>query len=129
MIKGIESVLLSSHSATKLAQFYRNTVGLAMGKEMEIGDKREKAFEFSLANGSLLYINDHSDITGPATDPKRMIINFEIDNMDEEVARLDGKGVKKTTETYHVEGYGLITTYEDIDCNYFQLVQIREGYD
>ncbi len=127
MIKGIESILLSSHSAQKLAEFYRDVVGLPMGAEMKIGEKGEKGFEFSLPSGSLLYIADHSEITGPSTDSKRILLNFEVDDMDKEVARLDGKNVKKIQDTHHVEGYGLITTYEDVDGNYFQLVQVRES--
>jgi len=28
-------------------------------------------------------------------------------------------------DTYHIEGYGYISTFEDVDGNYFQLVQVR----
>ncbi len=127
MIRGIESILLSSQNAKNLSDFYRDTVGLPMGDEMEIGENGGKAFEFTLSSGSILYISDHSEITGPATDQKRTVLNFEVDNMETEVARLDEKGVKKIKDTYHMGGYGLITTYEDPDGNYFQLVQVREG--
>ena len=127
MIKGLESILLSSQNAQKLADFYHTSVGLPMGKEMEIGDSGEKGFEFALPSGSIFYIADHSEISGPSTDPKRVVLNFEVDDMESEVALLDGKNVKKIKETYHMEGYGLITTYEDMDGNYFQLVQVKES--
>jgi len=34
-------------------------------------------------------------------------------------------GVKVVAEIYHVEGYGWLATFEDLDGNYFQLVQVR----
>jgi len=41
------------------------------------------------------------------------------------VERLEKVGVKKIQDIYHVEGYGYIATFEDIDGNYFQLVQTK----
>lgn len=124
MIRGLEAVLLSSEDAANLAKFYREKVGLKQGEEMEIGDKGEKGFDFDL-KGTNLYILDHSDIKGKNQDHARVMFNLEVDDIEEEVKRLDGQGVKKIQDIYHVEGYGMIATFEDIDGNYFQFVQIR----
>lgn len=125
MIKALESILIGSEDATKLAKFYREIVGLKQGQEMEMGDNGEKGFDFSLPEGSALYILDHSDVKGKNKEPQRIFFNLEVDDIEEEVKRLDGKSVKKQQDIYHVEGYGLIATFEDPDGNYFQLVQTK----
>lgn len=125
MIRSLEAVLVSSEDAKKLANFYKDVVGLEMGQEMEIGDKGEKGYDFKIGNGAGLYILDHSDIKGKNPQGSRVMFNLEVDDIEKEVARLKEKKVKQIQEIYHVEGYGLISTFEDIDSNYFQFVQIR----
>ncbi|OGD88260.1 hypothetical protein A3D81_03140 [Candidatus Curtissbacteria bacterium RIFCSPHIGHO2_02_FULL_40_17] len=124
MIKGLEAVLLSSENAANLAEFYREKVGLKQGEEMEIGDKGEKGFDFQL-EGANLYILDHSDVKGKSKEPARVMFNLEVDDIEKEVKRLKDEGVKAVADIYHVEGYGLIATFEDPDANYFQFVQVR----
>lgn len=124
MIKALEAVLLSSEDAAKLAKFYREVVGLKQGMVMEIGDKGEEGYEFEL-KGANLYVLDHSDVKGGNKQPARAMFNLEVDDMDKEVKRLKKNKAKVVKDTYHVEGYGLITTFEDVDGNYFQLVQVR----
>ena len=124
MIKGIDGVLLSSENARKLADFYREKVGLELAEEYEMGDKVENYFDFKM-KGAGFGIMDHSDIKGKAKDPKRLLINIEVDDIDKEVARLKKNKVKVIQDKYHVESYGWIATFEDLDGNYFQLVQVR----
>lgn len=124
MIKALEAVLLSSENAKALAQFYREKVGIKQVGEMEIGDKGEKAYEFSL-KGAGLYIMDHSDIKGKSAQGARVMFNLEVDDVEKEFERVKKEGVKIVQEVYHVEGYGLIATFEDVDGNYFQFVQVR----
>ena len=123
MIRGIESVLLFSENAKKLAAFYRDVVGLSAGMEGEMGEG-EELFEFNLGNCSL-YIMDHSDIRGKSKDPKRMFINIEVDDIEKEMARLKKHKVRVIKDAYHVQDYGLVATLEDPDGNYFQFVQVR----
>ena len=124
MIRALEAVILSSENAKKLAEFYREKVGLVQGREMEIGDKGEKGYDFEL-KGASLYILDHSDIKGKNSQGPRVMFNLEVDDIEKEAKRLNNADVKKVQDIYHVEGYGLIATFEDPDGNYFQLVQIR----
>lgn len=119
-------MLIGSENATKLAKFYREKVGLKQIMEMEIGDKGEKGFDFQL-KGANLYILDHSKVKGKNKQPPRIMFNLDVDDMDKDAKRLKKAGVKVVADTYHVEDYGLIATFEDIDGNYFQLVQVREG--
>lgn len=125
MVRGIESILIGTQSAKKLANFYRNKVGLKLTFEGVMGEK-EEVYSFEM-KGSSLNILDHSKIKGKNKNPQRIIFNLEVDDIEKEVKRLDNAGVKKIKDTYHVEGYGKIATFEDVDGNYFQLVQTRES--
>ena len=125
MIKGIESILLNSENARKLADFYKNVIGLKQTMEAEFGENNEELFTFEMTNSSALVILDHSKMKGKNGSPERYILNFEVDDIDQESKKLDDKKVKKIQDKYHVEDYGFIVTYEDPDRNYFQLVQVR----
>ena len=126
MVKKIESILLGSENAENLAKFYRETVGLKQKSEFEMGENGEKVFEFDL-DGAGLYISDHTEVKGKNTGPERIIINFEVDDIEKEAARLDGLKVTKKQDIYHVEGYGLIATFQDPDGNFFQFVQVSSN--
>lgn len=119
----MESILLFSQSAKKLAAFYRDVVGLKMTFEGVMGES-EEVYEFKL-KGMTLNILDHSDISGKAKEPKRFMMNLEVDDIEEEVARLKKKKVRVIADTYHIQDYGYIATFEDPDGNYFQFVQVR----
>ena len=125
MIRGLESLCISSENAKKLADYYRAKVGLKVTLEGEFGEKGEGLYGFEWKGTSGLYIMDHSKVKGKTKEPERYIINFEVDEIKREVKRLDKQGVKKIKDIYHMEGYGWIATFEDIDGNYFQLVQVR----
>lgn len=127
MIRKIESILLFSENAENLAKFYKEKVGLKTTTEAEMGEKGESVIGFEVGDGAELYIVDHSEIKGKSKEPKRIMFNFEVDKIDDEVERLEKSGVNKIQDTYHIEGYGKIATFEDTDGNYFQLAQIRES--
>lgn len=124
MIRGIESILLFSENASRLSTFYQEKVGLKLTNEM-LMEEKEEVYEFKMANGSPLYIGDHSEVKGKNNYPNRFIFNLEVDDIEKEVKRLEKAKVKKTRDIYHVEGYGYIATFEDPDGNLFQLVQVR----
>lgn len=124
MIRSFEGLLLSTEDAKKLARFYRDVVGLKVKQEFE-SEKGEMGYEMDTVSGSGLFINQHSKVKGKNSQPDRIIFNLEVDDIEKEVARLKEKKVKQIQDIYHIEGYGLISTFEDIDGNYFQFVQIR----
>lgn len=125
MIRGLESILIGSQDAKRLADFYRKKAGLKLTMEAEIGEKGESVYGFESKGRSGIYIVDHSKAKGRNKNPERVIFNLEVDNIEKEVKRLGRAKVKKIQDIYHVENYGLIATFQDIDGNYFQLVQIR----
>ena len=127
MIKGIESVILFSENAEEVALFYKDKVGLEVEFEGEMGENNENVYVFKIIGGGGFSIMDHSKVKGKNLNPERFMINFEVDDIEKEVKKLDEAGVKKIQDIYHVENYGLIATYEDIDGNYFQIVQVRKS--
>lgn len=135
MIRGIESVLLFSEDAKNLAEFYRDKVGLKLTSEAEVGEEGEEnfySFEFgedeqvrAFGTKTCLYIMDHSEVEGKQKEPERIVFNLEVSDIQQDAKKLIDAGIKQIAEIYHMEGYGWIATFEDIDGNYFQLVQIR----
>ena len=125
MIQGLEALNLFTENAKQLANFYRDKVGLKITFEGEMGEQDEEIYELELGKGPNLYIIDHSKVRGKNTNPDRIIFNLEVDDIEKEVSRLKKSDVKVIQDTYHVEGYGYIATFEDLDGNYFQLVQVR----
>lgn len=123
MFKGMESLTIFSEDPAKLAEFYRDKVGLNQTTEAEVGENNDPLFEFE---DEMLYITRHSEVLGKNKEPQRMVFNLEVDNIEAEIEKLDAAGVEKVGELHHVEGYGKIQTYIDLDGNYFQVVQVRE---
>src|SRR4030067_2008441 len=125
MFRGMEGFTLFSEDAKKLAAFYQEKVGLKTTLEAEMGDKGEEIYGFEIGGGNGFYVGEHSEVKGKNTQPERVIFNLEVDDIEKEAKRLEEAGVKQIRDIYHVEGYGLISTFEDLDGNYFQLVQVR----
>lgn len=122
MVKKLDGVLLSSADTKKLADFYKDVVGLDCTNEWEMGEDGETAYEFADVQ---MFINPHSEVHGKSKEPARYMLNFEVNNIEKDFAHIKKEGAKVIQDIYHIENYGLIATFEDPDGNYFQLVQIR----
>jgi predicted enzyme related to lactoylglutathione lyase len=126
MIKGLESILIGSENAAMLAKFYREIVGLKQAMSFELGEKGESGYAFEMEGSASIVVMDHSKVNGKSKDPSRIMFNLEVDDIEKEVERLKEAKVNLIQDIYHVEDYGRIATFEDIDGNYFQFVQTRE---
>lgn len=124
LIKGIDAILIASENPKALSDFYKDKVGLKLEDEIEYGEKGESGFMFKVGSNGLTIL-PHSEIKGKNSNPARIMLNIEVDDEEAEVKRLKDAGVKVVAEIYHVEGYGYIATFEDVDGNYFQFVQVR----
>lgn len=124
MIKGLESVTLFSGNPGKLYEFYKEKVGVKFNLEAEMGEG-EDLYGSESKTGSGFYIVHHSKVSGKNKQPERSMINFEVDDIEKDFERVKKAGVKVVAKIHHVEDYGYIATFEDIDGNYFQLVKTR----
>ena len=125
MIRGLESLMLFSEDAAKLAKFYKDKVGLKTTGEFEMGDKGQKVYVFEFSKTSDLYIVDEPKVKGKNKTPQRFTLNLEVGDIKKEVKRLKGKKVKLYMDTYHIQGYGWAASFADVDGNCFQLVQVK----
>ena len=73
--------------------------------------------------GAGLGIGGHSETKGPAKDPSRVLINFFVENLATEQARLEGAGVKFSRTAGKEPWGGIISTFADPDGNLVQLVE------
>lgn len=124
MIKNFESVIIGSANATKLAGFYKKKVGLKQSWDAVMGENA-KVYGFTIGKIDLV-IMDHSEIKGKNKSGARIMFNLEVDNIEKEFAKLKKAGVKVVAKIYHIEEYGYVATFEDVDGNHFQLVKTKE---
>jgi predicted enzyme related to lactoylglutathione lyase len=124
MVKRLESILIGSENATKLAEFYKEKVGLKQTFDA-VMEEDQNVYVFSL-DGVDLVIMDHSDVKRKSKDPSRVMLNLEVDNIEEDFDKLKQSGVKIVAPIYHIEDYGHVATFEDLDGNYFQLVKTKK---
>lgn len=112
------SLNLGSPEPERLIAFYRDTLGLTPAPEMSPG-------AFALGSGFLI-VSGHSEVTGPATDPVRYLINFVVTDLDGEQARLETAGVEFVRSKGEEPWGGRISTFLDPDGNYCQLIETPE---
>ena len=115
------SLNLGSPEPERLIAFYRDTLGLTPAPEMSPG-----AFALGALGSGSLIVSGHSEVTGPATDAVRYLINFVVDDLDGEQARLERKGVEFVRSKGEEPWGGRISTFLDPDGNYCQLIETPE---
>jgi predicted enzyme related to lactoylglutathione lyase len=126
MIKGLDTVTINSGDAKALANFYESKVGIKIEEEYEMGEGAS-AFEMAIGDGSAFYIVDKPEISGKSKDSGRTVVSFEVDDIDKAIEEMNNNGVTNIAEKFHIEGYGYLATYEDLDGNHFNLAQVKDS--
>lgn len=112
------SIQLASPDPQRLAAFYRDVVGLKPTEGM--GDQ-----SFHIGPAGVLFIVEHSEVSGPTAEPARAIIDLHIGGLDAEHERLERAGVKFIRNKGVEFWGGVISTFEDPDGNRIQLMEYR----
>lgn len=124
MIKRLEdngTILLFSHNAKCLANFYKSKVGLPMTFRGRVtGDKEIYLFEMN--DGGIIYISDLADKL-TENDIQQNILNFEVEDIEIETRRLQDMGVKKINDVNFIQELGYVAVFQDLEGNYIQLIQ------
>jgi predicted enzyme related to lactoylglutathione lyase len=105
------SLLLGSSQVDTMKTWYR--------RAFDVDENAMGAFEFG---GVQFFIESHSEVSGPAREPARCIINLDVDDargLAEHLKDLGADFVRKLTQ----ESFGLIATVADPDGNYVQLIE------
>ena len=108
---------VTSEQPEKLTAFYRDVVQLPPAQDMGPD-------AFAVGGGTFV-IGGHSETHDATTQPQRVLINFFVDDIAAEEARLEGEGVKFIRKQGKEFWGGTISTFVDPDGNYGQLVQFR----
>jgi predicted enzyme related to lactoylglutathione lyase len=107
----IGSLLVGSSNVGAMKDWYRQAFGV---KENDMG-----AFEFG---GTQLFIEEHSEVSGPTKEPARVIINLDVDDCRAVEAQLKQQNVRWVRPVEQMP-FGLIGTVADPDGNYVQVIQ------
>jgi predicted enzyme related to lactoylglutathione lyase len=108
---------INSEQPARLGAFYRDVVGLPVQEGM--GD-----WAFVIGPGTTLGIDGHSEVHGRAKDPARILIDLWVDDVAAEQKRLEGQAISFLRSSGKEYWGGIISTFEDPDGNYIQLMQM-----
>ena len=110
------SVLIGSMRADVLAAFY----GKVFARPADFAEGGYSGWQVGSA---FLTVGPHSEMTGSAKEPARVLLNFETEQVKEEFQRIRTVGAAVVKEPYQMDGMpGWIATLADPDGNYFQLM-------
>ena len=102
-----------------LAEFYTRVFGKA-------ADMTEENW-YGWQVGSMFFgVGKHSEVSGPAREPARIILNMETPEVKEEFERIRALGATVIKEPYEMHETW-IATFADPDGNYFQLMSPWKG--
>jgi predicted enzyme related to lactoylglutathione lyase len=111
-------IQLASPDRERLHAFYRDVIQLPPRENMGPDN-------FALATDTTLAIVDHSDVSGPARDPARIMLDLWVDDIESEQAKLEAAGVNFTRNKGLEFWGGIISTFNDSDGNTVQLIQYK----
>ena len=107
----IGSLLMGSSQVDDMKTWYKRAFDAS---ENDMG-----AFEFGDVQ---LFVEEHSDVSGPTKEPARVIVNLSVDDCRKMEAHLKDMGVKWVRPVEQMP-FGLIGTVADPDGNYVQIIE------
>ena len=120
-ITDIVGVVLWTDNLDAMVAFYRDRVGLPLHSHH--GDFAA----FEVRPGVRLSVGRHSDVSGPARDPYRIMVNLGVEDIQGAWSRLRGRGVQFLREPEREAWGGWVATFQDPDGNILQLLQLPPG--
>lgn len=105
----------------KMAAFYEKVFG-------RVADMQSENWHGWQVGSGFFSVGEHSEVSGEAKEPARIMFNLETVDVQEEYERLVTQGATSIKEPYEMGG-GFIATLADPDGNYFQLMTPWETDD
>lgn len=90
-IISLSSVCLWSEDPKRLVDFYRDILNLPFDKELALPDDTGTQFKIG---DVFFFVGFHDQIHGPAKDPYRVMVGFDVDSVQEAYNELSPKGVE-----------------------------------
>ena len=109
---------ITSEDPKRLGDFYRDVVQLP--PNTQVGEHA-----FKVGEGATFTIDGHSETKGPAKEPHRALINFFVDDLKAEQARLEAQGVQFIRKEGREFWGGVISTFLDPDGYCAQLIEFK----
>ncbi len=123
-IEFLSAVLLVSKDAKRLADFYRDIVGVPLGYEVH-GDT-DKHYGCEL--GDLHFaIHPTTNFEGAGSGVGSVKLAFTVFNMDAFVQKVESKGIKLAYRPKNT-GFALMTAFNDPDGNYIEFTQLSDRW-
>lgn len=118
---GLEMFALArtSADAQRMWAFYRDVVGLIDGGP-ELGNPL-------MAGETSVYVSPHSETHGQAAEPARVLLNLPVADLAAEQKRIESHGVTFLRSAGREPWGGIISTFQDPDGNYLQLMEYHPG--
>jgi predicted enzyme related to lactoylglutathione lyase len=111
MTARLGSLLIGSSNVEEMKRWYR--------RAFDATENQMGAFEIGSVQ---VFIEPHSDVSGPAKEPARCIINFDVDDAWSLADHLRDMGTRFVREV-EAAPFGVIATAADPDGNYLQIIQ------
>ena len=107
---------LTSDNPARLGAFYRDVVGLEQ-------DPDSGEWSFHAGPGANIGIDGHSATAGRTKEPSRVLIDLMVDDIAAAEEELKSRGVTFLRSQGKEFWGGIISTFEDPDGNYVQVIQ------
>lgn len=119
-----KSIMIGSENPEKLRDFYKEV----FKKSPDMSDGGYYGF---LVGTGFITIAPHDKVKGKSPNPERILLNFEIEDVNgefERIEKIDGaKVVAKPYEMGDEKMKATIATFADPDGNFFQLMTPWKG--
>tara|TARA_B100000945_G_C20157347_1_gene491490 strand:- start:300 stop:677 length:378 start_codon:yes stop_codon:yes gene_type:complete len=123
MIDKLSGVILWTEDLKKMSEFYTNVLNL------KPNSVKSNYMVFSWVNGNETFkfsIGYHPKVSGKSNDSYRIMINFNVDNIYEEIEHLKKYNVQIIREPEKEKWGGIVASFLDPDRNIIQLLQHPE---
>ena len=111
-------IIISTDNLNKMNDFYVKLLGVQPNNHSDY----HSSFHFK---DFKLIITTHDKVKGKAKDKYRKMINSSVDDIFKSYEKLKSMNVKIIQKPYQEEWGGYICTFEDIDENIVQFIEIR----
>jgi catechol 2,3-dioxygenase-like lactoylglutathione lyase family enzyme len=119
MLRGVDHVYYWTSDMDRAATFYSEVLGLQL--------VRRSGDAWAEFDGGPIRIALHGVHEGEALPIGGATAVFEVDDLDEAMAFLNGKGVAFDQHIGEVEGFARFASFLDPDGNTLQLIEYRSG--
>ncbi|MBM32544.1 MAG: hypothetical protein CL764_06815 [Chloroflexi bacterium] len=109
-------IIIWTENLKEMTDFYEKILGLS------VKTKKPNYVNFEWGDFKLT-IGEHSQVKGKSKDKFRIMINFDVLNINQTISDLSKKGINIIRKPEREEWGGLISTIEDPDKNIIQFLQ------